>query len=274
MRQILAALVESICILKILSVMFNPFSLENKTIVISGAASGIARQCAISCSKMGAKLILLDLNEEGLKETMTMVDRQEEHYWVSVNLLEYDKVSEIIKKAVAKVGLINGLLNCAGISTTNLFKLTKPEELDKFFHVNVYTSYFLTQECTKMGNFSKEGGSIVLFSSVAGSFGEVGKATYGMTKAALLNLAKHLAVELSRKKIRVNSISPGAIETPINMNLPHMKDPEKRAALEAQHLLGLGKTDDIANACIYLLSDASRWVTGTNLFVDGGFTTR
>lgn len=253
---------------------FNPFSLEGKVIVISGAASGIARQCAISCSKMGAKLILLDMNEEGLKETMTMVDRPEDHYMACVNLLDYERVSQVVKEGVEKAGKISGVLNCAGISTTNLFKLTKPEELDKFFKVNVYTGYFLTQECTKMGNFSKEGGSIVFFSSVAGSFGEVGKATYGMTKASLLNLAKHLACELSRKNIRVNSISPGAIETPINMNLPHMKDPEKRAALEAQHLLGLGKTDDIANACIYLLSDASRWVTGTNLFVDGGFSTR
>ena len=157
---------------------FNPFSLEGKVIVISGAASGIARQCAISCSKMGAKLILLDLNEEGLKETMTMVERPEEHYCASANLLDYDKVAAIIKDAVAKVGRINGLLNCAGISTTNLFKLTKPEELDKFFHVNVYTGYFLAQEVCKMGNLSKDGGSIVFFSSVAGSFGEVGKSTY------------------------------------------------------------------------------------------------
>jgi len=253
---------------------FNPFSLEGKVIVISGAASGIARQCAVSCSKMGAKLILLDLNEDGLKETMAMVERPNEHYSAVVNLTEYDKVAIIVKEAVANVGRIHGVLNCAGISTTNLFKLTKPEDLDKFFHVNVYTGYFLTQECTKMGNFAKEGGSIVFFSSVAGSLGEVGKSTYGMTKSALLNLAKNLACELARKNIRVNSISPGAICTPINMNLPHMKDPEKRAALAAQHLLGLGETTDIANACIYLLSDASRWVTGTNLFVDGGFSVR
>jgi len=253
---------------------FNPFTLEGKVVVISGAASGIARQCAVSCSKMGAKLILLDLNEEGLKETMAMLEQPEDHYMACVNLLDYEKVSQVVNEGVEKTGRITGVLNCAGISTTNLFKLTKPEELNKFFQVNVFTGYFLTQECVKMGNFSKEGGSVVFFSSVAGSFGEVGKATYGMTKASLLNLAKHLACELSRKNIRVNSISPGAIETPINMNLPHMKDPEKRAALEAQHLLGLGKTDDIANACIYLLSDASRWVTGTNLFVDGGFSAR
>lgn len=257
-----------------MDMLYNPFSLEGKVIVISGAASGIARQCAISCSKMGAKLILLDMNDEGLKETITMVDSPDDHYIACVNLLDYERVSQVVKEGVEKVGRITGVLNCAGISTTNLFKLTKPEELDKFFKVNVYTGYFLTQECTKMGNFSKEGGSIVFFSSVAGSYGEVGKATYGMTKASLLNLAKHLACELSRKNIRVNSISPGAICTPINMNLPHMKDPEKRAVLEAQHLLGLGETIDIANACIYLLSDASRWVTGTNLFVDGGFSVR
>ena len=253
---------------------FNPFSLNGKVIVISGAASGIARQCAIYCSRMGAKLVLLDLNEVGLKETMALVDRPGDHYWSTVNLLDFEKVSVIIKDAVSKVGRISGLLNCAGISTTNLFKLTKPEELDKFFHVNVYTGYFLSQECTKMGNLSKDGGSIVFFSSVAGSLGEVGKSTYGMTKGALQSLAKHLACELAYKKVRVNSISPGAIETPINMNLPHMKDPEKRAALEAQHLLGLGKTEDIANACLFLLSDASKWMTGTNIVVDGGYSAR
>ena len=253
---------------------FNPFSLRGKNIVISGAASGIARQCAISCSKMGARLVMLDMNEDGLKETLTLVERPDEHYMACVNLLDYDRVAEVVKDGVQKLGRINGLLNCAGISTTNLFKLTKPEELDKFFKVNVYTGYFLTQEVCKMGNMAKEGGSVVFFSSVAGSFGEVGKSTYGMTKAALLNLTKHLACELSRKNVRVNSISPGVIETPININLPHMKDPEKRAKLEAQHLLGLGRTDDVANACIYLLSDASRWVTGTNLFVDGGYTVK
>ena len=254
--------------------VFNPFSLNGKNIVISGAASGIARQCAINCSKMGAKLILLDINEEGLKETLGLLDNNEEHFMACVNLLDYERVKTIILQGIKKIGRIHGLVNCAGISTTNLFKLTKPDDLEKFFKVNVFTGYFLTQEVCKMGNLAKEGGSIVFFSSVAGCNGEVGKSTYGMTKAALQNLAKHLACELARKNVRVNSISPGVIETPINMNLPHMKDPEKRAKLESMHLLGLGKTDDIANACIYLLSDASRWVTGTNLFVDGGFTVR
>lgn len=95
-----------------------------------------------------------------------------------------------------------------------------------------------------------------------------------MTKGALVSGARSLACELAPKRIRVNTISPGVVITPINCNLPHIADPERRAVVEQQHLLGLGETEDIANACIYLLSDASRWVTGIDLCVDGGYTAR
>ena len=254
--------------------VFNPFSLEGKNIIISGAASGIARQCAISCSKMGARLVLLDLNEEGLRETMTMVERPEEHFTAVVNLTERNRVKEVVAEGVAKVGKVSGLLNCAGISTTSPINAVKEETLDKFFKVNVYTGYYLTQEVCRRANLSDGGASIVFFSSVAGSYGEAGKSVYGMTKGALKAVTKSLAVELARKNVRVNAVSPGVVVTPINQNLPHIADPEKRAALEASHLLGLGRTTDIANACIYLLSDAARWVTGINLFVDGGFTVK
>jgi len=254
--------------------MNNPFSLENKVIAISGAASGIARQCAVSCEQMGAKLILLDMNLEGLKETLTLLEHPNDHYIAQVNLTDKARISEVVKEGVGKVGKINGVLNCAGISTTLPLNSVKEETLDKFFKVNVYTGYFLTQEICKRSNLSEDGGSVVFFSSVAGSYGASCKSVYAMTKGALKSVARSLAVELARKNVRVNSISPGVIVTPINQNLPHIADPIQRAELEAQHLLGLGKTTDVANACIYLLSDASRWVTGINLFVDGGFTAK
>ena len=149
---------------------FNPFSLEGKVVAISGAASGIGRQCAINCSRMGAKLILFDLNKTGLDETLTMVEKPEEQYSAEVDLTDYERVSIVVKEGVAKVGRINGLLNCAGISTTLPLNVAKPETMDKFFHVNVYTAYFLTQAVCKVGNFSKEGGSIVFFSSAAGQY--------------------------------------------------------------------------------------------------------
>ena len=95
-----------------------------------------------------------------------------------------------------------------------------------------------------------------------------------MTKGALVAGMRSLACELAKKNIRVNTVSPGVVVTPINEHLPHIADPEKRKILEEQHLLGLGKPEDVANACIYLLSDASRWVTGINLVIDGGYTAR
>lgn len=254
--------------------MNNPFSLENKNIVITGAASGIGRQCAVSCAAMGAKLILFDLNQEGLHETAEMLERKNEHQLCVADLTDYERISQLLSDAVGKLGRINGLLNCAGISNTLPLKSATPELVEKFFRINVLTGYFMTKEVTKMGNLSKEGASIVFFSSVAGSFGQPGKSIYGMTKGALVAGAKSLACELAPKKVRVNAISPGVVVTPINAHLPHIADPEKRKETENLHLLGLGETTDIANACVYLLSDASKWVTGANLFIDGGYSAK
>lgn len=251
----------------------NPFSLEGKHIVISGASSGIGQKCAISCAAMGAKVSILGRNIDRLRITQSqMIGHGHKSYIVDLTI-END-VKETVKSIVSDNGKINGLLNVAGISTTLLMKSVSRKKLDELFHNNVYTSFFLTKEVCRMGNFSQEGGSVVLFSSVMGSFGEIGKSLYSMTKGALQAGAKSLACELASKKIRVNTVSPGVIITPINENLPHIKDIDKRQELERKHLLGLGKTEDVANACIYLLSDASKWVTGINLFIDGGFSAK
>ena len=252
----------------------NPFSLTARHIVISGASSGIGRQCAISCAAAGATVSLLGRNEERLVETLSAMVNPEKHRLYQLDLTDSFAVAEIVKTIVETSGRIHGLLNVAGISTTLLMKQIDEVKLDEFFRNNVYSVFFLTKEVCKTGHFAKEGGSIVFFSSVMGLVGEAGKSLYSMTKGALQSGAKSLACELARKKIRVNTISPGVIITPINENLPHIADPEKRKALEKMHLLGLGQTEDVANACIYLLSDASRWVTGTNLVVDGGYTAR
>lgn len=252
----------------------NPFELTGKTIVISGASSGIGRQCAISCATMGATVVALGRNEERLTKTLNQLAFPERHCCFIVDLADASQVADTVTQLVAKVGRVHGLLNVAGISTTLLLKSLSDDKLDEFFKNNVYSTIHLTKELTRMGNFAKEGGSIVFFSSVMGSYGEVGKSLYAMTKGALQAGARSLACEMAAKNIRVNTVSPGLIITPINENLPHITDPEKRKKLEEMHLLGLGNPEDVANACVYLLSDASRWVTGTNLFVDGGYTAR
>ena len=250
----------------------NPFSLANKVILVTGASSGIGAQCAIDCSRMGAKVILVARNEERLKQTLNRMEG-DGHLVMPFDLSSSDGLKETIKEVVGQVGKINGVVNCAGISSVTPLKLVTDELLDQFFRTNVYAAINLSKEVTRAGNYDKEGGcSIIFLASIMGLCGEKCKTMYSATKGALIAAARSMACELAKNRVRVNVVSPGAIETPINAKLPHMADPELRKELEAKHLLGLGECSDISNACIYLLSDAAKWVTGQNLIVDGGYT--
>ena len=253
--------------------MYNPFSLENKVIIVTGASSGIGAQCAIDCSKMGARVVLVARNEERLKQTLEQCEEPSRHMILPFDLSSSDGLKESIKDVVATVGKINGVVNCAGMSSVTPLKLVTDELLDQFFRTNVYSAINLSKEVTRISNYDKEHGcSIIFFASIMGLCGEKCKTMYSATKGALIAAARSMACELAKNKVRVNVVSPGAIETPINAKLPHMADPELRKELEEKHLLGLGECSDIANACIYLLSDASKWVTGQNIVVDGGYT--
>ena len=253
--------------------MYNPFSLENKVIIVTGASSGIGAQCAIDCSKMGARVVLVARNEERLKQTLEQCEEPSRHMILPLDLSSSDGLKEAIKDVVAKVGKINGVVNCAGMSSVTPLKLVTDELLDQFFRTNVYSAINLSKEVTRVGNYDKEHGcSIIFFASIMGLCGEKCKTMYSATKGALIAAARSMACELAKNKVRVNVVSPGAIETPINAKLPHMADPELRKELEDKHLLGLGECSDISNACIYLLSDAAKWVTGQNIIVDGGYT--
>ena len=253
--------------------MYNPFSLENKVIIVTGASSGIGAQCAIDCSKMGAKVVLVARNEERLKQTLEQCENLSRHIILPLDLSSSVGLKEAIKDVVGKVGKINGVVNCAGMSSVTPLKLVTDELLDQFFRTNVYSAINLSKEVTRAGNYDKENGcSIIFFASIMGICGEKCKTMYSATKGALIAAARSMACELAKNKVRVNVVSPGAIETPINAKLPHMADPELRKELEDKHLLGLGECSDISNACIYLLSDAAKWVTGQNLIVDGGYS--
>ncbi len=251
---------------------FNPFSLSGKTIIVTGASSGIGQQCAIDFSRMGADVVAIARNKERLDKTVSCLS-EGNHLAVIADLTEFELIPELVESIIAKIGKIDGLVNCAGISTTLPIKLMNEAKLDEFFKANVYTAIELTREVSKVKNMNP-GGSIIFFSSIMGCVGEKGKSLYSMTKGALISGTRSLACEYAKRRIRVNSISPGAIITPINENLPHISDPVQREMLEQKHLLGLGQTSDISAACIYLLSEASRWVTGQNFIVDGGYTAR
>ena len=252
---------------------YDSFSLQGKTIVVTGASSGIGRQVAIVCAQKGAKVALIGRNLERLEETKLQLEG-EGHLTASFDLTDLEHQKELVADIVVKMGVIDGLVNCAGISTTFPFKLMTPDKMEEFFKTNVYATIELTRQVLNFKNVNKQGASIIFLASVMGCVGENSKSLYSLTKGALIAGCRSLAIEYAPKKIRVNVVSPGLIETAINRHQPYLANPEKRKQTEALYPLGLGETTDIANACVYLLSDASRWVTGQNLIVDGGYTIR
>lgn len=250
---------------------YNPFSLEGKTIIVTGASSGIGQQVAISCSRIGAKVVMIARNEARLEETQDQLSG-DGHITVSYDLTDLIHQKELVDDIVAKTGPIDGLVNCAGISTVLPLRLMIPDKVEEFFRTNVYAAIELTRQVLGVRNVNKDGASVIFFASVMGIVGENAKSVYSLTKGALISGARSLAVEYAKKKVRVNVVSPGVVVTPINARQPYISDPVKRTVLESRHPLGLGKTEDVANACIYLLSDASSWMTGQNLVIDGGYT--
>ena len=254
--------------------MMNPFSLENKIILVTGASSGIGAQCAIDFSRMGAKVILIARNIECLKQTLSKMEGSG-HAYYSVDVTDFKALSCIIKLAVSEVGKISGVVHCAGISSVLPLKLVKEEDIDNIMRTNVFSAIQLVREVTHIGYYDKSNGiSIILLSSIMGVVGESCKSLYSFSKGAIIAGVRSLAVELAPKNIRVNCISPGVIVTNINKKARHIVDPERRKELENKHLLGLGETTDISNACIYLLSNGARWVTGQNIIVDGGYSVK
>ncbi len=249
----------------------NSFSLEGKLILVTGASSGIGRQCAISCSHMGAKVVLFGRDEGRLKESLELTLNPHENEYQAIDLLQYDNISEIIKNIVNRRGKIHGLINCAGISTTLPLNAVTTEKMLTFLNTNVISGINLSKQVIKSSNFQESGGSIIYISSVMGVVGENGKTLYSMTKGALISAVKSMSMELARRNIRVNAISPGVVETPMSEKAIYSRDKDARERIKDLHPLGLGQPEDVANAAVYLLSDASRWITGTNLIIDGGY---
>jgi len=250
--------------------MENAFELKQKKIIITGASSGIGEQCAISCSKMGATVILVARNEERLKKVLKKLEGNN-HSFYKLELQDFDRYPTIINNIVAQHGKISGLIHSAGIEASAPLNVLDPVKLKNTFEINAFSFFEFTRLLSKNKNHD-ENTSFVAISSVMGFLGEKGKLAYCSSKAALINGVKALALELAKKNIRVNCISPAIVETKMVKELFSKMADENRANIEEMHPLGLGNTEDVANACIYLISNASRWVTGANLIVDGGYS--
>ena len=244
--------------------MYNPFSLEGKSMLVTGASSGIGRGICVDCSKMGAKIHLTARNEERLNETLSQMEG-EGHFIHKVDLCSTDDIIELIDS----VPVIDGVVLCAGIIKTMPVKNINEEAMTEIFNANIMGDIKLCSRLLKKKKLA-HGGSVVFISSVSTFNVKIGNSLYSATKGAVNSFAKAMALEVSKQQMRVNCIQPGFV--PSNILENHGLGEEALQWYRERHPLGFGTSSDIANGCIYLLSDASKWVTGSIFTIDGGYT--
>lgn len=249
-----------------MGVSYNPFSLDGKTILVTGASSGIGQETAIQCSKMGAKVVITARNEERLKETFDSLEG-DEHMLFLAELTNQSQVESL----VSQLPILHGVVLCAGKGMTLPFPFCTREKYDDIFNVNFFAPIELLRLLVKKKKLAQDS-SVVFVSSIGGveSF-SLGNGVYGASKAALNSTMRFCARELATKKIRVNCVNPGMVNTKLIQG-GIISDEQHKLDMEKYPLKRYGEPEDIAYGIIYLLSNASSWVTGHSLIIDGGVT--
>ncbi|TXD42437.1 SDR family oxidoreductase [Xanthomonas campestris] len=247
---------------------FNPFSLVGKRLLVTGASSGLGRTIALSCARMGAELVVTGRNTARLTGTLDELSAISEvsHQAVNADLTVADERNALVSSLSAP---LHGVVHSAGISRLCPARMMSEAHLKEVQSTNVDAPVLLTQGLLKR-NLIATDGSIVFIASIAAHIGVAGVGAYSASKAALIAYSRCLAMEVVKRRIRVNCLSPALVDTPLldaTAKVVGSLDVER-----ANYPLGFGKPDDVANAAIFMLSDASRWITGTSLVMDGGLT--
>lgn len=249
-----------------MAICYNPFSLEGKTILVTGASSGIGAATSVECSRMGANVILMGRNKERLEETSSKMDRTvgQTHQLLQLDLLDEQSTIDCIKS----MDCIDGLVNNVGVNKVKPVAYIKKEDLEFVFNTNLFSCINLTSMLLKKKKINRNG-SIVFTSSVSAFYNAPGRALYASSKAALTSFMRSVAVEHASRQIRANAVHPGMVET--QMIRETLSEEERLKDMAAYPLQRYGKPEEVAWAIIYLLSDASQWMTGSSLTIDGGF---
>ena len=242
----------------------DPFSLEGRRILVTGASSGLGRAIATACAKRGASVVLAGRDVARLDETRGALAGSG-HHSVSADLVDADGRDRV----VAECGAVDGVVHSAGVSRLSPIRMANAQHLADVWRINYEAPVLLTQKLLAK-NQVKASGSILFLSSIAAFIGVAGVGVYSGTKAALIATMRCLAMEVVKRGIRVNCLAPALVETPLlaaTETVVANMDEQKAA-----YPLGFGKPDDVANAAVFYLSPASRWITGTTLVMDGGLT--
>lgn len=250
--------------------MFNPISLEGKTILVTGGTSGIGQATAIACSKLGAIVVVTGRNQERLQRTLDLLDSSfgQNHIGIVADISTADGLETLL----AGVPALDGVSDNAGTSNGNKpIKFIKDEELEEVVNTNTLAHVRLARNLFKK-KFLNKNASYVFTASIGGNYSHVtGQAVYGISKSAINSFMKYCAVEFSSRGIRCNSICPGMIKTPL-INVDTLTEEDMAKDAEKYPLKRYGEPVEVANVNAFLLSDASSYITGTSIVVDGGYS--
>lgn len=248
----------------------TPFHLHDRRILITGATSGLGLATALACARMGATIIGVGRDADRLQKTLAALQKaapQANHKVVQADLTHASERNDLVASLAPTE--LQGIVHSAGISRLSPVRMITEQHLREVQEINIDAPMLLTQGLLKR-NAIAPGGSMVFFASIAAHIGVPGVAAYSGTKAALIAMVRCLAMEVVKHRIRANCLSPALVETPLldaTATIVGSMEMERK-----NYPLGFGKPEDIANAAIFLLSDASRWITGTTLVMDGGLT--
>ena len=247
--------------------MYNPMNVTNKCIIVTGAGSGIGREPTRVLTGLGALVIGMDVNAEGLEETAVLGG--EKCHPLTFDLTDADAVAEAVSQIVERYDKLDGLVHCAGISSRKPLNVLSKSGFSKVMDINFYSFVELVKQCTKKRHIN-DGASIVAMSSISSIKGYKAKTEYCVSKAALDAFVRCAALELAPRKIRVNSVMAAEVLTPLALKAREMNVIVGASDFEAP--LGPSEPCEVANTIAFLLSDATKTITGTSLLIDGGAT--
>ena len=244
---------------------------EGRWVVVTGASQGIGRACAEELSAHGAKVVLVGRHQAKL-ETVRAAMTGDGHRILVSDLTEIDRIGPAVSEIANQAGRLYGLCHAAGEVSTQPLAATTVEVVQQLMMVNVFAGVELARAISRRDVMDPSGGSFVFLSSIYGNVGVAGETGYSATKGAVAAAARAMAIELARRRIRVNTISPGFVRTPMTDHALDTLSPEQASAIENKHPLGVGMPIDVARAAVFLLAPATTWITGTDLVVDGGYS--